>query len=56
MFEIGKQVLVRDKSVYRGRSKKLEEPYIRPCEIVGTEEPNLLVRTKWSKVLKIHAN
>jgi hypothetical protein len=27
-FEIGEQVLVKDESVRRGRSKKLEAPYV----------------------------
>jgi len=43
MFEIGEQVLVRDESVRRGRSKKLEASYVGPYEIVGIQEPNLLV-------------
>jgi len=34
-FKIGEQVLVRDESVRRGRSKKLEAPYVGPYEIVG---------------------
>ena len=55
-FEIDEQVLVKDESVRRGRSQKLEAPYVGPYEIVGIEGPNLLVRTKRSKVLKIHAN
>ena len=55
-FEIGKRFLVKDESVRRGRSKKLEAPYVGPYEIVGIEGPNLLLRTKRSKVLKIHAN
>jgi hypothetical protein len=48
--------LVKDESVRRGRSKKLEAPYIGPHEIIGIEEPNLILRTKRSKKLKIHAN
>jgi len=47
---------MRDESVRRGRSKKLKAPYVGPYKIVGIEEQKLLVRTKWSKVLKIHAN
>jgi hypothetical protein len=42
-FKIGEQVLVKDKSVHRGRSKKLEAPYIGPYEIVGIEGTNLLL-------------
>ena len=42
-FKIGEQVLVRDESVRRGRSKKLEAPYVGPYEIVGIEGPNLLL-------------
>ena len=51
-FNVGNQVLVKDESVPRERSKKLEAPY----EVVGIGEPNLLLRTKRSKVLKFHAN
>ena len=55
-FEISEKVLVKDESVRRGRSKKLEAPYVGPYEIVGIEGPNLILRKKRSKVLKIHAN
>jgi hypothetical protein len=55
-FEIGEQVFVKDESVRRERSKKLEASYFGWYEIVGTEGPNLLLRTKRSKILKIHAN
>jgi len=55
-FKIGQQVLVKDESVRRGRSKKLEAPYVGPYEIVKIEGPNLLLRTKRSKIMKIHAN
>jgi len=48
--------LVKDESVRRGRSKKLEAPYVGPYEIVGIEGSNLILQTKQSKVLKIHAN
>jgi hypothetical protein len=47
---------VRDESVRRGRSKKLEAPHIGPYEIIGFEELNLLVGTKQSKVLQVHVN
>jgi hypothetical protein len=47
---------VRDKSVHRGRSKKLEAPHVGPYEIVGFKKPNLLVRTNQSKVVQVHAN
>lgn len=49
-------VLVQDESVRRGRSKKLERAYIGPYEIISIEGPNLILRTKHSKELKIHAN
>ena len=55
-FETVERVLVKDESVRRGKSKKLEAPYVGSYEIVGIEGPNLLLRTKRSKVLKIHAN
>jgi transposase InsO family protein len=55
-FEVGSMVLVRDEGVRRGRSKKLEAAYIRPYEIFRIEGPNLVLRTKRSKELKIHAN
>ena len=42
-FEIGEKVLVKDESVRRGRSKKLEAPYIGPYEIVRIEGPNLIL-------------
>ena len=47
---------MKNESVRRGRSKKLEVPYVGLYEIVGIEGPNSLLRTKRSKVLKIHAN
>jgi len=55
-FKIGERVLVRDESVRRGRSKKLEAPYVGPYEIVGIEGLNLLLRTRRSKTLEIHPN
>jgi len=55
-FEIGEKVLVKDKSVCRGRSKNQEAPYVGPYEIVRIEGLNFILRTKRSKVLKIHAN
>jgi hypothetical protein len=55
-FEVGGTVLVRDESVRRGRSKKLEAAYIGQYEILRMEGPNLLLRIKRSKELKIHAN
>jgi len=55
-FKIGQQILVKHESVRRGRSKKLEAPYVGPYEIVKIEGPNLLLRMKHSKTMKIHAN
>jgi hypothetical protein len=55
-FEIGEKALVKDESVRRGRSKKLGASYVGPYGIIGIEGPNLLLRTKRAKVLKIHAN
>jgi hypothetical protein len=55
-FKIGEKVLVKDESVRRGRSKKLEAPYVGPYEIIGIEGSNLLLRTRRSKTLRIHAN
>jgi hypothetical protein len=55
-FEIGQQVLVKDERVHRGRSKKLEALYVGPYEIVGIDAPNLVLRTRRSKTMKIHAN
>ena len=49
-------VLVRDESVRRGRSKKLEAAYIGPYEILRIEGPNLVLRARRSKELNIHAN
>jgi hypothetical protein len=37
-FQIRDQVLVKDESVRRGRSKKLEAPYVGPYEIIGIED------------------
>jgi hypothetical protein len=55
-FKIGERVLVKDESVRRGRSKKLEAPYVGRCEIIGIEEPNLVLRSRQSKTFRIHAN
>jgi transposase InsO family protein len=55
-FEIGNKVLVKDESVRRGRSKKLEAAYIGPYEIIRIEGPNLVLRTRKGKEMKIHAN
>jgi len=48
--------LLRDESVCRGRSKKLAAAHVGLYEIIGFEEPNLLLRTKQSKVLQVHTN
>jgi hypothetical protein len=45
-FEVGTKVLVKDESVRRGRSKKLEAAYIGPYEITRIEGPNLVLRTR----------
>jgi hypothetical protein len=42
-FEVGNFVLVKDESVRRGRSKKLEAAYIGPYEVIRIEGPNLVV-------------
>jgi hypothetical protein len=55
-FETGNKVLVKAESVRRGRSKKLEAAYIGPYEIVRIEGPNLVLRTRKGKEMKIHAN
>jgi hypothetical protein len=55
-FETGEQVLAKDESVRRSRSKKLNAAYFGPYLIVGIEGPNLILQTKRSKILKIHAN
>lgn len=55
-FEVGSKVLVQDESVRRGRSKKLEAAYVGPYEIIRIEEPNLVLRTRKNKEMKIHAN
>jgi hypothetical protein len=55
-FEVGSFVLVKDESVRRGRSKKLEAAYIGPYEIVRIEGSNLVLRTRRSKEMKVHAN
>ena len=47
---------MKDESVRRGRSKKLEATYVGPYDIVGIERSNLLVRTRRSMTLKFHAN
>jgi hypothetical protein len=55
-FEVGTKVLVKDESVRRGRSKKLEAAYVGPYEIIRIEGPNLVWHTKKASVMKIHAN
>jgi hypothetical protein len=57
-FEIRTQMLVNDESVRRSRSKKLhvEASYIGPYEIIRVEGPNLVLRTRKGKEMKIHAN
>jgi hypothetical protein len=55
-FKVGECVSVKDESVRRGRSKKLEALNVGPYEIIGIEGPNLLLRTRRTKTLKIHAN
>jgi hypothetical protein len=47
--EVGSFVLVKDESVRRGRSKKLEAAYIGPYEVIRTEGLNFVVRTKRKK-------
>jgi hypothetical protein len=55
-FEVGSKVLVRDESVCRGQSKKLEAAYIGPYEILRIEGLNLILHTRQSKEFKIHAS
>jgi hypothetical protein len=55
-FEVGSFVLIKDESVRRGRSKKLEAAYIGPYEIVRIEGSNFALRTKRSKEIKVHEN
>jgi transposase InsO family protein len=55
-FEVGGQVLVKDESVRRGRSKKLEAAYVGPYEITRIEGPKLVLRTRKGKEIKIHAS
>jgi hypothetical protein len=52
IFEIGNNVLVKDESVRRGRSKMLEAPYVGPYEIIKID----VLRTRKRKEIKIHAN
>jgi hypothetical protein len=55
-FEVGSFVLVKDESVDRGRSKKLEAAYIGPYEVIRIEGPNFVVRTRRKKETKVRAN
>jgi hypothetical protein len=55
-FEVGSKVLVQDESVRRGRSKKLEADHVGSYEVIRIEEPNLVLRTRKNKEMKIHAN
>jgi hypothetical protein len=55
-FEVRMMVLVRDESVRLGRSKNVEAAYVGPYEILRIEGPKLVLRTRRSKELKIHAN
>jgi transposase InsO family protein len=55
-FEVGSKVLVQDESVRRGRSKKLGAAYVGPYEVIRVEGPNLVLRTRKGREMKIHAN
>jgi hypothetical protein len=48
--------LVKDESVRRCRSKTLEAAFVGPYQIVRIEGSNLVLRTKRSGEIKIHAN
>jgi hypothetical protein len=48
-FQVGSFLLVKDESVCRGRSKKLEAAYIPPYEVIRIGGPNFVVRTKERK-------
>ena len=55
-FKVGNQVLGEGRKYQARKIKKLEARYVGPYAVIGIEEPNLLVRTKRSEVLNIHAN
>jgi hypothetical protein len=55
-FEVGSKVPIKDDSVHRGRSMKLEAAYVGPYEIIRIKGPNLVLRTKKASEIKIHAN
>jgi hypothetical protein len=55
-FKVGSFVLVKDESVRRGRSKKLEAAYVGPYKFVRIEGSNLVLCTKRSEEMKVHAN
>ena len=55
LFAIGEKVLLYEK-LRRGRSAKLTQPYIGPCEIIAVDDVNVTLKLPKNKTRKVHAN
>jgi len=56
LFAIDENVLLHDEAVRRGRSAKLTQPYIGPCEIIAVDDVNVTLKLPKNRTLKVHAN
>jgi hypothetical protein len=43
-INIGDKVLLYDETVCRDRSKKLSNQWIGPCEVIGIEKVNVIIK------------
>ena len=54
-FKVGDKVLLHDESVRRGRTKKLEAPWVGPYKIIELENVNAVIK-KGRTEQKVHLN
>jgi hypothetical protein len=54
-LEIGDKVLLFDKTVRSGRSRKLSAHWTGPYEVIGVDKVNAAIK-KEHRVIKVHKN
>lgn len=55
-FKKNDRVLFYDESVRRGRSRKLDSQWRGPFTVVDVQGPNVIIRLKGKKCIKVHTN
>jgi hypothetical protein len=56
LFAVGEKVLLHDEKIRRGRSTKMNPPYVGPYEIISVDDVNIILQLPRNKTLKVHAN